>query len=165
MSVKIVTIGVFGFSEEAFFDALQAAQVDTFCDIRQRRGVRGAAYAFCNSQRLQSRLAELGIRYLHRKDLAPTTAVRQIQYEADKANKVAKRQRTTLGQAFIGAYQEEILANFEPQSLLDELETDAQVVALFCVEREPGACHRSLVAAKLQEELGLEVEDVLPGNG
>ena len=74
MSLKIVTIGVFGFSEEAFFHALQTAQVDTFCDIRQRRGVRGATYAFCNSKRLQTRLAELGIRYLHRKDLAPTVS-------------------------------------------------------------------------------------------
>jgi uncharacterized protein (DUF488 family) len=165
MSIKIVTIGVFGFSEEAFFDALQTARVDTFCDIRQRRGVRGAPYAFCNSQRLQTRLAELGIRYLHRKDLAPTTAVRQIQYDADKANNVAKRQRATLGQAFIDAYQETVLADFEAQSLLDDLEIGAQVVALFCVEREPGACHRSLVADKLQEELGLEVEDILPENG
>lgn len=162
MSIKIVTIGVFGFSEEAFFQALQTSQVDTFCDIRQRRGVRGATYAFCNSKRLQSRLAELGIHYLHRKDLAPTTAVRQIQNDADKANKVAKRKRTTLGPAFVNAYQEEILAGFEPQSLLDDLDSGAQVVALFCVEREPDACHRSLVAAKLQQELGLEVEDILP---
>ena len=164
MSVKIVTIGVFGFSEEAFFNALQKAQVDTFCDIRQRRGVRGATYAFCNSKRLQTRLAELGIRYLHRKDLAPTTAVRQIQNDADKANKVAKRKRTTLGPAFVNAYQEKVLADFEPQSLLDDLETAARVVALFCVEREPSACHRSLVAAKLQQDLGLEVEDILPEN-
>ncbi len=165
MRIKIVTIGVFGFSEEAFFQALQDAQVDTFCDIRQRRGVRGATYAFCNSQRLQARLAELGIRYLQRKDLAPTVLVRQIQHDADKANQVAKRKRTTLGPAFITAYQKEILAGFEPQSLLDDLEPGTQVVALFCVERDPAACHRSLVAAKLQQDLGLEVENILPENG
>ncbi len=162
MSIKIVTIGVFGFSEEAFFQALQTAQVDTFCDIRQRRGVRGATYAFCNSKRLQACLAELDIHYLHRKDLAPTTTVRQVQHDADKANKVAKRKRTTLGPAFVNAYREEILSGFKPQSLLDDLGPDAQVVALFCVEREPAACHRSLVADKLQQELGLEVENILP---
>lgn len=162
MNIKIITIGVFGFSEDAFFNALQEAQVDTFCDIRQRRGVRGATYAFCNSQRLQARLQELGIHYIHRKDLAPTTAVRQIQYAADKANKVAKRKRTTLGPAFVNAYQEEILIDFESHSLLDDLPDDTQVVALFCVERDPQACHRSLVASKLQDELGLEVEDILP---
>ena len=162
MSPEIVTIGVFGFAEEEFFAALQQAQVDTFCDIRQRRGVRGAAYAFCNSNRLQARLAEMGIGYLHRKDLAPTTAVRQIQHEADKANEVAKRQRSKLGEVFISAYETEILAIFEPQSLLDDLQPDARVLALFCVEREPDACHRSLVAAKLQRDLGVGVEHILP---
>ena len=160
--MKIVTIGVYGFDEERFFQALLAAEVDTFCDIRQRRGVRGAAYAFANSQRLQRRLAELGIRYLYRQDLAPTKAVRASQAEADKAQKVAKRQRTALGEAFILAYRAEILANFDPQSLLDEAGPDAQVLALFCVEREPTACHRSLVADKLRWDLCLEVEHIRP---
>src|SRR4051812_16785995 len=81
---KIVTIGVYGFDEAGFFQALQAAQVDTFCDIRRRRGVRGAEYAFANRQRLAARLAALGIRYLHRLDLAPTNAMRAVQYADDK---------------------------------------------------------------------------------
>ncbi len=159
---RFVTIGVYGATEKMFFQALLDAGVDTFCDIRQRRGVRGAKYAFVNSKRLQARLAELGIRYLHRKDLAPTTAVRQRQKEADKASKTAKRQRTTLGPAFIAAYEEEILADFEPQSLLDDLPPDAKVVALFCVEREPAACHRSLVAKKLERELDATVHHIVP---
>jgi len=36
--------------------------VDTFCDIRARRGVRGSEYAFANHQRLAARLAERNIR-------------------------------------------------------------------------------------------------------
>ncbi|MFN2179799.1 MAG: hypothetical protein ACK2UV_09955, partial [Candidatus Promineifilaceae bacterium] len=56
----IVTIGVYGFDETTFFQALKDAGVDTFCDIRRRRGVRGSRYAFANSKRLQKRLAELG---------------------------------------------------------------------------------------------------------
>jgi hypothetical protein len=36
------------------------------------------------------------------------------------------------------------------------------VVALFCVEREPAACHRSLVAARLSRDLGLDVEHLGP---
>ncbi len=159
---KFITIGVYGATEDSFFQALQTAGVDTFCDIRQRRGVRGAKYAFVNSKRLQAKLAELGIRYLHRKDLAPTTAVRQRQKDADKASKTAKRKRTTLGPAFIAAYEEEILTNFDPQSLLDDLPPNADVVALFCVEREPAACHRSLVAHKLQNEMGLTVDHIVP---
>ena len=77
--IEFVTIGVYGFDATTFFAALQNAKVDTFCDIRRRRAVRGAAYAFANHQRLEARLVELGIRYLHYIDLAPTTALRGIQ--------------------------------------------------------------------------------------
>lgn len=160
--MKIVTIGVYGTPAESFFAALQAAGVDTFCDIRARRGVRGAEYAYANSQRLQKRLAELGIRYLHRKDLAPTPEIRKTQHVADKAEKIARRQRAELDPAFITAYQETILAGFDPQSLLDDLPPDALVVALFCVEREPAACHRSLLAAYLQAAWGCPVEHIIP---
>ena len=162
MQPKIVTIGVYGFDEDSFFEALCKARVDTFCDIRSRRGVRGATYAFANSLRLQARLAELGIRYIYRKDLAPTKAVRDRQMAADKATKTAKRKRTALGEAFITAYHAECLAGFDPHSLLDDLEENTQVVALFCVEKNPEACHRSLVADTLIKELKLEVENILP---
>lgn len=162
MKIKLFTIGVYGFSEETFFQALQTAGIDVFCDIRWRRGVRGAAYAFANSQRLQKRLAELDIHYLYRRDLAPTPAIRQRQKEADKADKIAKRQRTGLGEPFIAAYQSEILAHFDPQSLLDDLPANARKVVLCCVEREPAACHRSLVAAKLAEAWRSPVVNIQP---
>ncbi len=162
MKPKIVTIGVYGFDEDSFFEALRKVKVDTFCDIRNRRGVRGSTYAFANSLRLQARLAALGIRYLYRKDLAPTQAVRDRQAAADSATKTAKRKRTALGEAFITAYRAECLAAFEPDSLLNDLEADAQVVALFCVEKDPEACHRSLVADKLAKELKLKVENIMP---
>ena len=160
--MKIVTIGVYGYSEEDFFEALKDAHVDTFCDIRQRRGVRGATNAFANSQRLQQRLAELDIQYLHRKDLAPPKEIRQKQYEIDKAEKVLKRQRTMLSQAFIDAYRDQVLDNFDPQTLLDEIRPEAQTIALFCVERDAAACHRSLVAEKLQQELGFSLNHLEP---
>lgn len=159
---RIVTIGAIGYSAERFFQALQDAGVDTFVDIRQRRAVRGREYAFANSQRLQARLAELGIRYLHRPDLAPSAAVREQQAAADKAAGVAKRQRATLGQAFVDAYRREVLQHFDPQTLLDELPPDAATVALMCVEREPAACHRSLLAEQLRDSLGVEVEHLTP---
>ena len=162
MKIKIVTIGVYGFDADSFFNALCKAEVDTFCDIRSRRGVRGATYAFANSKRLQARLAELDIRYIHRKDLGPTNVVREKQATVDKATKTAKRKRTELGEAFIKAYHTECLTAFDPQSLIEALESDAQIVALFCVETAPEACHRSLVADKLAKTFNLEVEDILP---
>jgi uncharacterized protein (DUF488 family) len=161
MTIQLKTIGVYGLSEEAFFKALQTAEIDTFIDIRQRRAVRGSTYAFANSQRLQARLETLGIHYLHLKELAPTLAVRQLQDEADKTAKTAKRQRTTLGEAFVETYSSEILEQFDPQRLVQELPAEAKVIVLFCVEREPAACHRSLVAQKLHQTLGWPVEHLL----
>ena len=159
---KLVTIGAYGFSAEAFFTALQQAGVDTLCDIRWRRGVRGAEYAFVNSARLQKRLAQLGIRYLHFREIAPTPALRQRQFEADKAEGIAKRKRTTLTQAFIAGYRREQLAEFDCWKFVQELGAEARTVALFCVEREPAACHRSLLAERLQQDLGIEVTHLRP---
>jgi uncharacterized protein (DUF488 family) len=161
----LVTIGVYGSDEASFFSALQQAGVDTFVDVRARRGVRGAAYAFANSQRLQARLAELGIRYLHRPDLAPSRSVRSQQFAADKASRTAKRQRTVLDPVFAAAYRQERLAGFDSQQFVAGLGPEARVVALFCVEREPAACHRSLLATRLQRDLGVAVRHLLPGAG
>jgi uncharacterized protein (DUF488 family) len=160
--LKFVTVGVYGFTPEAFYAALQRAGVDTFCDIRWRRGVRGRAYTFANSRRLQQRLAELDLRYLHLRELAPTPALRRRQAAADKAQRTTKRQRTALGEIFITGYREECLAGFDSRKFLEQLGPGARVVALFCVEREPAACHRSLLAQRLQQELGVEVMHLAP---
>lgn len=159
---EFVTIGAFGCDEERFFRVLQEARVDVFCDLRRRRGVRGSEYAFVNSQRLQNRLAELGIRYVHRLDLAPPLAVRQIQHAADDASKTAKRQRTALSPAFIAAYERECLAGFDGARFAAEFGHEARVVALFCVEREASACHRSLLAARLESDLGIAIRHIVP---
>ena len=162
-SPEFITIGVYGADEAAFFGALQAAGVDTFCDIRWRRGMRGREYAFANSARLQKRLAELGIRYLHFRDVAPSPKLRDAQALADKAEGVAKRKRTSLGEVFIAGYKHECLDKFDPTGFVERLGPGAKVAALFCVEREPAACHRSLLAQRLEKDLGLKVAHVIPG--
>jgi len=159
---KIVTIGVYGCGEQEFFQALVAAGVDTFCDIRQRRGVRGSQYAFVNSARLQARLRELGIRYMHIKELAPSRQNRDEQRIADEQARVGKRDRALLGETFKESYRKERLSSFDSIDFIGKLGDQVRVVALFCVEREPGACHRSLVAEHLVRELGLPVEHLVP---
>jgi uncharacterized protein (DUF488 family) len=156
--MRIVTIGVYGFSETAFFNALQQAGVDTFCDIRWRRGVRGADYAFANRSRLERRLAELGIRYHYARELAATPDLRKRQYDADKAEGTTKRKRLALGEAFIAGYRNETLSTFDTKKFLKQLGPEARTIALFCVEREPAACHRSLVAERLSHDLAEQVE-------
>ena len=156
--MKFFTIGVYGSTEQEYFQKLIDNNIDTFCDIRQRRGVRGAKYAFVNSNRLQEKLKELNIKYAHFKELAPTTEIRELQKEADKKENVLKRDRNKLGKIFTIAYKNKILNNFDFDTFLEELENvNASNVVLFCVEEKPEACHRSLVAEKLNK-LGYKIK-------
>ncbi|MDA1192309.1 MAG: DUF488 domain-containing protein [Candidatus Poribacteria bacterium] len=159
---KIVTIGAIGFDRDTFLAALKSAHVDTFCDLRARRMVRGSQYAFANSLRLQTLLEENGIRYRHFPDLAPSQETRDAQAAEDADQGIARRQRSSLGDAFINAYRNEILWKFDPHAFLTQIGTDARVVALFCVEREPSACHRSLLAATLENLLKIETHHLVP---
>jgi uncharacterized protein (DUF488 family) len=160
VKARIVTIGVYGFDEQSFFQALLDAKVDVFCDIRLRRGMRGSTYAFVNSTHLQKRLGESGIRYLHIKELAPNKDIRDKQQQEDKKLGIAKRTRKELGQAFIQAYEQQCLANFDSSEFIKQVGQDARVISLFCVEREPEACHRSLAAQKLARDLDTGVEHI-----
>jgi hypothetical protein len=87
MSLRnIYTIGVYGLTEDDFFQKLLVNQIDTFCDIRRRRAVRGAQYAFVNSKRLQDKLGKLSIKYVYEIGLAPTNEVRELQKKSDELN-------------------------------------------------------------------------------
>jgi hypothetical protein len=162
MKPKIVTIGAYGFDKESFFQALLDAKVDTFCDLRMRRGMRGSTYAFANSSSLQRRLSELGIRYLYIKDLAPDHEIRAKQKKEDEKLGVAKRTRKVLGQTFIQAYENECLSTFNAGDFIEQLGQNTRVIGLFCVEQEPEACHRSLAARRLAKDLDLLVEHIKP---
>jgi len=162
MPLEFVTIGVYGWDEARFFQSLQAAGVDTFCDIRARRGVRGKAYAFANSERLQARLAEIGVRYLHRLDLAPGRELRAQQHDVDREAHTLKRQRAALSPIFAEAYARQQLRDFDSAAFAADCGEQAHVVALFCVEQEPAACHRSLLADRLARDLGVRVRHLLP---
>lgn len=124
--------------------------------------MRGSEYAFANSARLQQRLQELDIKYIHVKDLAPSQAIRDQQKQEDEQAGVAKRSRTSLGQSFIAAYEHDCLAHFNSSAFIDGLGQDSHIISLFCVEREPEACHRLLAANKLARDLKLPVGHIKP---
>lgn len=148
--MELYTIGVYNSTEQEFFAKLLNHQIDTFCDIRQRRGVRGATYAFVNSTRLQIKLAELGIEYGHILQLAPPKEIRELQKKADLEKGEQKRMRQELGDIFRSQYIKRILNNFDFDTFIENLDNiGAKRVVLFCVEEHPDACHRSIVADKL----------------
>ncbi|WP_194818715.1 DUF488 domain-containing protein [Nocardia sp. XZ_19_385] len=158
---EIVTIGVYGFTSEAFLGKLTGAGVGLLLDLRQRRGVRGPDYAWANSVRLQRMLAAAGIGYRHVKELAPTTDLRQLQYREDDRQGVGKRNRLALAAEYTERYTREILDPFDLATLMTELPVDS-VTAVLCVERDPQACHRSLVVTRLHTEHGVPVTHLGP---
>lgn len=158
---RIATIGVYRFNGESFVAALDNAGVTMLVDVRQRRGVRGSEYAWANAQRLQRRLTDARIRYVHHPELAPTTELRELQYAQDARERVGKRDREQLSDAYAQRYVAEILDPTPLQPLLDDLPVHGRG-ALMCVETDAVACHRSLIAQRLAERHGFEVEHLMP---
>jgi uncharacterized protein (DUF488 family) len=157
----VTTVGVYGWTPERFLDALHDADVKQLIDVRQRRGVRGPQYAWANSARLQTALTEAGIEYRHHKELAPTTELRRLQYREDARLGVGKRSRAELAPEYRARYTREILDRVDLAPIVEEMPADS-ASALFCVERDPEACHRSIVAERLEAEFGLPVTHILP---
>ena len=158
---RIATIGVYEFDAPSFIAALDEAGVTKVFDIRQRRGVRGARYAWANAQRLQRLLADARIGYEYHPELAPDTEMRQLQYRDDDLQGVGKRSRVRLAPDYIREYTEEILDLVPLEPLIGQLPVHG-VGALLCVEATARACHRSLVADRLSERFGFEVTHIEP---
>jgi uncharacterized protein (DUF488 family) len=158
---RVTTIGVYGATLDRFLDALREHGVRLVVDVRQRRGVRGSEYAWANAQRLESALAEAGIAYDHRKELAPTTELRQLQYAEDARTGAGKRTRDELAAEYVARYTRAILDAADLGALVEELPADG-ASALLCVERDPEACHRSLIADRLASEHGCSILHLRP---
>ncbi len=157
----VATIGVYGWTAEAFLDALAEADVALLIDVRQRRGVRGPEYSWANSTRLRATLARAGVAYSHRIELAPTTELRHLQYAADARAGVGKRSRKELAPEYRERYTREILDRADLGAMVLQM-PDEHASALFCVEREPETCHRSIVAERLAVRFDARVFHILP---
>ena len=152
---------MYGWDAESFLGALRDAGVNLLLDVRQRRGVRGPEYAWANSKRLQAALEDAGIGYRHLPELAPTTELRQLQYAEDDRRGVGKRNRSELAPAYAERYTAEILDQAPLEPLVRELPARGPA-ALLCVERDPEACHRSLIADRLAAEHRVAVTHLRP---
>jgi uncharacterized protein (DUF488 family) len=157
----LVTIGVYDWTQEEFLGALRRADVRLLIDVRQRRGVRGSQYAWANSKRLQAALATAGIAYEHLRELAPTTELRHLQYEEDARQGVGKRSRELLAPQYVERFTRERLDQVDLAPIVESMPEDA-ATALLCVERDPEACHRSLVAERISTRFGLPLRHLLP---
>ncbi len=160
---ELATIGVYGFDGPAFLRALNEAGVTLALDVRQRRGVRGSQYAWANARRLQAALEEAGIAYSHLPELAPTTEMRELQYREDERRGEGKRSRTELAPEYVSRYEAEVLGQVDLEPIVRWIGTKR--AALLCVERDPEACHRSLIAKRLEQDFDFEVKHLEPNDG
>jgi uncharacterized protein (DUF488 family) len=158
---EALTIGVYGWTLETFLAALDEAGVGQLVDIRRRRGVRGAEYAWANAARLQDALADAGVVYWHRLELAPSTELLHVQHAEDDRHRVGRRAREELAPEYRRRYVEEILDRVDLGAVVAELPPE-DAFALMCVERDPEACHRSIVAERLERDLGIPVRHLRP---
>jgi uncharacterized protein (DUF488 family) len=147
---------VYGYGPDRFVATLTGHGIDLLCDLRARRGVRGAEYSFANSTRLQQLVADAGIAYRHYPELAPTATMRAAQYAADRAAGVGQRTRHVLAESFVAEYRA-ILAEPAARDALLDIAGSAERPCLLCVEREHKACHRSIAASALATAAGTQV--------
>ena len=159
--LRMVTIGVYGFDVDSFLQRLREANVRLLLDVRQRRGVRGPEYAWANSRRLQVALADARIAYEHHLELAPTSELRQLQYAEDDRQGVGKRSRRVLAAEYARRYTTEILDRADLAPIVLALPRSG-TGALLCVERDPEACHRSLIAQRLNDQHNVTIEHLVP---
>jgi uncharacterized protein (DUF488 family) len=128
--MKLFTIGYESATMAEFLDALKAAGVKRVIDVRAVPNSRRPGFS---KTPLRNALAEEGIEYVHLKPLGTPAEGR----EAARAGRVDDLKRIyaaqlDLPEAIVAAEQMRELAAEKPSALL-------------CYERDPAACHRTLL--------------------
>ena len=138
----LFTIGYVGMRLEPFLQVLQARQIEVVVDTRWSAWSRNDG--FCQAP-LRRALVSRRIAYRHRPELGASPELRhRLEADGDWA-------------AFVAAYD----ATLTRQSdLLRSVAASAQThrVCLLCLEHEPAHCHRSILAERLAELAGLNIE-------
>ena len=139
----LATIGYEAATQDAVIDRLKAAGVELLVDVRAVAASRRAGFS---KTVLAASLAEAGIGYVHLRQLGTPKPGR----EAARTGRIAE----------MTAIFEEHLA--EPAAQLElaaakELAAERKI-ALLCFEADHRGCHRKILADRICEDLGCQVE-------
>ena len=74
---------------------------------------------------------------------------------------MGKRSRVLLAAAYRDRYTREILDQADLDQLVAEMPKDT-LATLLCVEPNPEACHRSLIAERLSDDYGCQLVHLVP---
>ena len=143
----LFTIGYEKSTPDAFVAALDEAGVKTLIDVRAVPASRRAGFS---KNKLAARLEQAGIAYVHLRDLGTPKAGR----DAARAGKVETMHRIFHAQM---EKPEALLALGQAIDL-----AKASPACLMCLERSHDDCHRSIVAAMMQERAGFRVMKLAP---
>ena len=128
--MRIFTIGYEGATMGEFLSALQAAKVERVIDVRAVPNSRRPGFS---KTPLRNALAEVGIDYVHLRALGTPAAGR----EAARAGRTAELEEIYAGQL-------ETPQAMAESAMLLYLAAE-KPSALLCYERDPAACHRTLL--------------------
>jgi uncharacterized protein (DUF488 family) len=146
--LKLATIGYEGAPQEAVFAALKEAGVDLLVDVRAVTSSRRPGFS---KSHLASGLPEQGVDYLHLRGLGTPKEGRLAARSGDLA--ALKR--------IFGKHLKTPEARHDYEALLGHLR-GGKKICLMCYEHDPAECHRTIIAERVQEELGLRVEHLVP---
>jgi uncharacterized protein (DUF488 family) len=145
--MKLRTIGYEAATQGAVIAALKGAGVEVLIDVRAVPSSRRAGFS---KRILAASLADAGIDYAHLQALGTPKAGR----DAVRAGRPAEMR------AIYAAHLAEPSAQL---ALLQALEIARErSAALLCYESDASHCHRSIVAERLVEAGGFDVEDLNP---
>ena len=144
--MKLATIGYEKQTQGAVIARLKAAGVEVVVDVRAVAASRRAGFS---KTLLSASLNEAGIGYVHLRQLGTPKPGR----DAARKGHVAE----------MHAIFEDHMA--EPGAQLElakatELVRGDQKVALLCYEADAAGCHRTIVAHRICDALGCEIEDL-----
>src|ERR1700679_1113621 len=143
--MKLATIGYEHATQAEVIDKLTAAGGRTLIDVRAVASSRRAAFS---KTLLAASLDAAGIAYVHLRDLG-TPKPGRIAARAGRASEML---------AIYEAHLEEPAAQLQLAQAADI--AGKTRTALLCYEAEASVCHRRVVAERLVEMLGVEVEDL-----
>ncbi len=143
VSMKLSTIGYEMATQAAVIAALKSAGVQIVIDVRAVAASRRPGFS---KRVLAASLDEAGIAYVHLRPLGTPKAGRK----AVRAGQVGRMHE--IYEAHLGGPDAQF-ALAQAGEIASE-----RPAALLCYEADPADCHRSIVAHRLSEALGFQVE-------
>ena len=141
--MKLATIGYETTTQPQLIEKLKAAGVEVVIDVRAVAASRRAGFA---KTLLSAGLNAAGIGYVHLRELGTPKPGRI----AARAGRVAEMHRIFEDHLAEPAAQVELVKATEMAK--------EKKVALLCLEASHDACHRSIVADRICEAIGCEIE-------